>query len=161
MFLRILILQLMLSLQIATVQAQDALTPAEQAEFKALIKKAEEGDAKSQHFMGLIYLKGIPGIPVNFTKSKEWFEKSAIAGDALSMYNLGLLHSYGKGVAFSNENAYVMIALSARFKVEAAKTKQIVFAKLVPPAELPKLDAKVEAWQLNTPLPLTTPKGPF
>jgi TPR repeat protein len=47
--------------------------------------------------IGLLYQYG-RGVPQDFAKAHEWFEKAAAAGDVAAMSNIGLLYQYGRGV---------------------------------------------------------------
>ena len=60
-------------------------------------KKAENGDAYSQHEMGVNYQYGY-GVPVDKQKSLEWFQKAAENGNHESMRALGIIYENGIGV---------------------------------------------------------------
>ncbi|MDZ4733240.1 MAG: tetratricopeptide repeat protein [Nitrospirota bacterium] len=59
--------------------------------------QATQGVAKAQTNLGLLYFYGL-GVPKDYTKAREWFEKAAVQGDAEAQYNLGLLYDFEKGV---------------------------------------------------------------
>ena len=60
-------------------------------------KAAEQGDAKAQTNLGVMYAEG-KGIPKDAQKAMKWFRKAAEQGLALAQYNLGVTYAFGKGV---------------------------------------------------------------
>ena len=59
--------------------------------------QATQGVAEAQTNLGLLYYYG-RGVPRDYTKAREWFEKAAAQGDADAHYNLGVLYDFEKGV---------------------------------------------------------------
>ena len=47
--------------------------------------------------LGLLYQNG-QGVPQDYVKAREWYEKAADKGSAFAMTNLGLLYQNGRGV---------------------------------------------------------------
>ena len=47
--------------------------------------------------LGGLYARG-QGVPQDYQKAEEWYEKAAAAGDATAMANLGYLYDRGAGV---------------------------------------------------------------
>ena len=68
-------------------------------------KKAEEGDAYSQHEMGVNFQYGY-GVPVDKQKSLEWFQKAAENGYSESMRALGIIYEGGVGVEQDLKKAF-------------------------------------------------------
>jgi TPR repeat protein len=66
-------------------------------DLQALQTQAAQGFAPAQNNLGLLYYNG-RGVPMDYTKAREWFEKAAAQGDADAQYNLGVLYDFGKGV---------------------------------------------------------------
>ncbi len=62
-----------------------------------LRRKADQGDAKAHHTLGLLYVNG-GGVPKNYTVARQWFERAAAQGHAGAQYDLGLLYANGEGV---------------------------------------------------------------
>jgi TPR repeat protein len=58
---------------------------------------AEQGDARAQIFLGLMYYKG-QGVPQDYKEAVKWFRLSAEQGEASAQYNLGQSYYQGKGV---------------------------------------------------------------
>jgi TPR repeat protein len=83
-------------------------------------KKAENGDAYSQHEMGVNYQYGY-GVPVDKLKSMEWFQKAADNGNSESMRALGIIYECGMGVDKDPGKAFDFFQKS----VEAGNTKSL------------------------------------
>jgi TPR repeat protein len=62
-----------------------------------LREQATQGVADAQTNLGLLYYFG-RGVPKDYTKAREWFEKAAAQGHADAQYNLGMLYDFEKGV---------------------------------------------------------------
>jgi uncharacterized protein len=58
---------------------------------------AGEGDPQAQLHLGLLYANG-DGVPQDYTKARQWYEKAAAQGYARAQSNLGSLYADGKGV---------------------------------------------------------------
>jgi len=81
---------------LATVEAE-----IEQEKLRITAKKihvaAEQGDAKAQTDLGVLYRDG-RGVPKDESKAADWFGKAAEQGDAKAQYELGFLYKIGEGV---------------------------------------------------------------
>jgi len=60
-------------------------------EFEDTLKKAEQGFAKAQFNLGLMYSKG-EGVPQNYKQAMHWYSKAAEQGMAKAQYSLGLMY---------------------------------------------------------------------
>jgi len=58
---------------------------------------AEQGIAKTQYNLGVMYHKG-EGIPQDYTEAMKWYQKAAEQGLAAAQYNLGIMYNNGEGV---------------------------------------------------------------
>jgi uncharacterized protein len=65
---------------------------------ESLTTKAEAGDVEAQFELGAIYHDGQGGVPQDYAKAREWFEKAANQGEVKSQFNLGVVYYTGKGV---------------------------------------------------------------
>ena len=70
-------------------------------EFKSL---ADQGDAKAQYDLGLMYGNG-QGVAKNYAEAVKWYRKAAEQGDADAQSNLGFLYANGLGVPKDNTEA--------------------------------------------------------
>ena len=65
--------------------------------FTLVEKLAEQGDAKAQYNLGLMYDKG-DGAPQDYKAAIKWYTKSAEQGHAKAQNNLGLMYVKGLGI---------------------------------------------------------------
>ena len=81
-----------------------AFSGTQAAEFSAALvarikANAERGDASAQCALGECYADGdCEGIPQDYTKARQWYEKAAAQGDAYAQVHLGVMYRQGKGV---------------------------------------------------------------
>ena len=64
--------------------------------FKTTREKAEQGDAKAQNLLGVLYYNG-NGVPKNYVEAVKWYRKAAEQGNAKAQLNLGWMYRYGRG----------------------------------------------------------------
>jgi TPR repeat protein len=62
-----------------------------------LHEAAANGNGEAMYNLGLAYDNGW-GVPKDYSKAKEWYEKSAAAGNGHAMGRLGFLYEDGRGV---------------------------------------------------------------
>lgn len=67
------------------------------AALTALRPLAEQGDARSQYALGIMYEYGY-GLEKNLPKAHAWYLKAAEQGNNDAQYNLGVLYEHGTGV---------------------------------------------------------------
>ena len=58
---------------------------------------ADQGDARAQTVLGLMYGTG-EGVPKNDQEAAKWYRMAADQGYALAQFNLGLMYYHGEGV---------------------------------------------------------------
>jgi len=66
--------------------------------------QAEQGDPQAQHYVGVIYQKGM-GFEPDYAKAAEWYAKAAEQGYASSQVSLGYLYEQGLGVEKDTQQA--------------------------------------------------------
>ena len=59
---------------------------------------AEQGDAKAQASLGIIYAYG-EGAPQDYAEAVKWYLKAAEQGHAEAQFTLGLMYRDGRGVS--------------------------------------------------------------
>ena len=64
-------------------------------EFRPL---AQQGNAKAQFGLGLMYSQGGRGVPQDDAKALRWYRRAAEQGHAGAQFNLGFMYSKGRGV---------------------------------------------------------------
>jgi uncharacterized protein len=72
--------------------------------FRLMKPLAEQGDAKSQHNLGVMYDYG-RGVPQDNTKAVKWYRRAAGQGIPEAQHNLGLMYENGQGVPQSDTEA--------------------------------------------------------
>ena len=73
---------------------------------------AEQGLAKAQHNLGLMYENG-QGVPEDDKEAVKWYRMAAEQGDASAQNNLGLMYAKGEGVPMDGAVAYMWFNIAA------------------------------------------------
>jgi len=82
------------------------------AALNLLTPLAEQGDARAQSYLGLIYEKGY-SVHRNFTEAVKWYSLAANQGEAEAQSNLGYLYERGLGVPKDMKEANRLFRLAA------------------------------------------------
>src|SRR5690625_7723384 len=85
-----------LFLGIATTAISETIAPSP-TELKIAIKLAEQGNAKVQFSLGVMYYYG-DGVQQDYAKAAEWLEKAAAQDHAGAQFLVGGLDCRGEGV---------------------------------------------------------------
>lgn len=59
---------------------------------------AEQGDARAQNGLGVLYANGL-GVAKDYTQAVKWYRKAAEQGNSTAQLNFGILYANGQGVA--------------------------------------------------------------
>lgn len=79
-------------------------------------KEAAKGNAQAAHRLGEEYLDGKPGVAQrDVDKAFKYHMQAAMAGNALSMFDLGSMHEFGQGTARNIAEAARWYGHSARY----------------------------------------------
>jgi len=73
---------------------------------------AENGDARAQSILGLMYSYG-EGVPVDYRESARWYRRAAEQNSNVAQFNLGMLYLEGKGVPRNEDEAVKWLTLAA------------------------------------------------
>lgn len=96
--------------------AESALKAAQagdyQTAFQLWLPLAEQGDARSQYNIGLLYANGT-GVVQDWQQAAKWYHLSAAQGYASAQNNLGVLYEDGLGVIQDYDKALKWYRLSA------------------------------------------------
>jgi TPR repeat protein len=65
--------------------------------FDDRLKSANQGDAREQYNLGVLYANG-QGVPQDYKQAAKWYQKAAEQGIANAQYNLGYMYANGQGV---------------------------------------------------------------
>ena len=98
---------------------------------------AENGDAKAQSILGLMYSFG-EGVPVDYRESARWYRRAAEQSSSVAQYNLGMFYLEGKGVSQSTDEAIKWLTAAAdgghfRARSELAKVDAGSYSDLASP----------------------------
>lgn len=85
-----------------------ALTP-----LQKLTASANDGDARAQHDLGIMYMQG-NGVDRDPMLGVQWLEKSADNGMPKAQYHIGLLYQKGRGVSSNVKTAFGWYQKAAR-----------------------------------------------
>jgi TPR repeat protein len=101
---------------------------------------AEQGDAKAQHNLGVMYENG-SGVPQNYVEAVKWLRMAAEQGDADAQVNLGTVYGTGRGVPINDVRAYMWYSLTKAQGHEAAADNLEIAKSLMTPAQIAKAQA--------------------
>ena len=83
-----------------------------QDEIDAIRFAAEQGDAKAQSHLGLMYDEGL-GVSQDYAEAARWFRLAAEQGDAGAQCQLRAMYAIGRGVSRDQVKAYMWLSLAA------------------------------------------------
>jgi len=119
-FSRCLLLAVVALLSVGGSLAQELELTAEQtAQIAAIRQKAAQGDAKSQHSIGMLIVASIE--EGTLKDAIEWFRKSAHQGNADAQLALGDLYSQGDGLVKNDIEGYKWCLLAASQGLERGR----------------------------------------
>ena len=112
-------------------------------ELETIKKAAEQGNAKAQNNLGLMYAQGA-GVPEDDAEAVRWYQWAAEQGNAEAQYNLGLMYKLGIGVPEDVTKAVRWYQMAAeRGFVKAQYHLGTMYAQ---GEGVPEDDAKAYAW---------------
>jgi hypothetical protein len=94
-------------------------------------KAAEQGNARAQQNLGLMYYSG-QGVPQDYKEAAKWFRKAAEQGNARAQYSLGLMCAKGQGVPQNYVRAYAWVNLATVELPELAEGRNIILKLMTP-----------------------------
>ena len=111
---------------------------------------AEQGDARAQFYLGMLYENGA-GVPEDYEKAREWYEKSAAQGDANAQFYLGLLSAFGRGGPMDLVQAHMWYSLAAGNGHARAALHRNDLAREMKPAQIADAQKRAREWKPKTP----------
>lgn len=117
--------------------------------FRGLSLLAEQGNAKAQYGLGLMYANG-QGVAKDEQQAYFWFRKAAEQGDASAQHSLGDMYSFGEGVPKDEQQAYFWWLLASAKGDESAKKNMGISEKTLPPQPRVQAQADARHWQPKT-----------
>ena len=67
-------------------------------------KAADQGNAKAQAILGILYEQG-QGVPQDYSEAAKWYAKAGDSGESLAQFRLGTLYESGQGIPQDYEQA--------------------------------------------------------
>ncbi len=109
---------------------------------------AEQGDAKPQNALGVLYREG-KGVSQNFREALRWFRLAAEQGYAGGQYNLGMMYEKGRGVRKNYVQAHMWTNLAVAQGHELARKARDLLAEKMTPAQLDEAQRLAREWKLK------------
>ena len=95
---------------------QKGLDAAQRGDYTTALKEwtslAEQGDAKAQFNLGIMYERG-QGVLQDYKTAVKWYILSAEQGYAKAQYNLGVMYALGQGVIEDKVYAHMWVNLAS------------------------------------------------
>jgi hypothetical protein len=113
---------------------------------KWLKKAAEQGEAKAQFSVGVIYFKGL-GMPANHAEAFKWYRRAADQGSATAQYNLGAMYAKGQTVPQDVVKAHMLYALAADNGIRAADDAKDKLAKSMSAEQIAEAKKMAHEWK--------------
>ena len=139
-----LILAAVLSLAFTQVTAQDfnkGLKAAQGGDYATALQEwkplAEQGDAKAQFMLGLMYSKG-HGVIKDYAEAVKWYRLSAEQGHDGAQHNLGVMYANGNGVLKDNVTAHMWLNNASANGNKKAGANRDKRATLMTPEDISK-----------------------
>jgi len=104
--------------------------PCMAASLEDSLTAAEEGDAKAQEQLGVMYAQG-QGVARDFGAAVRWWRKAAEQGLAKAQYYLGLQYGGGYSMVRDEVAAYKWYSLAAAQGYEGARTLRDAVASAI------------------------------
>ena len=111
---------------------------------------AEKGDARAQFYLGMLHENG-DGVPEDFGKAREWYEKSAAQGDANAQFYLGLMSAFGRGTPLDLVQAHMWYSLAAENGHARAALHRNDLAKEMKPVQIGEAQKRAKEWKPKPP----------
>lgn len=111
---------------------------------------AEQGDASAQFSLGLSYENG-DGVPRDYTKARQWYEKAAVQRDAKAQLYLGLQSAFGQGGPVDLAQAHMWYSLAAGNGHAGAAVYRDELARQMTPAQIAEARKRAREWKPKTP----------
>lgn len=123
-----------------------AALAAENDAIAELRRAAEQGDAKAQLNLGMMYYFG-KVVPQDYSKTIQWFRRAADQGFAMAQLNLGGMYYKGQGVPQDYVAAHMFFNLAAANGYEDARKWRDELAAKMTAAQIAAAQRRAREWQ--------------
>jgi ankyrin repeat protein len=117
--------------------------------FKEWQPLAEQGDAKAQGLLGLMYFKG-QGVLKDPAQAADWYRKSAEQGNAEAQAKLSVLYLKGRGVPQDAVQAHMWNNLAAAQGHKPSLTLRDLFAREMTQGQIAEAQRLASQWKPKT-----------
>lgn len=114
--------------------------------FKKWQPLAEEGHAKAQYNLGLLYYNG-RGVNQDYAQARHWYLKAAQQGQAFAQNNLGKLYEKGQGAPQDPVQADMWYLLSAAQGNDVAVKNHEALSKTLTAEQRGAAKKQAAAWK--------------
>ena len=114
--------------------------------YKLILPLAEQGDARAQTALGLMYAEGL-GFPQDYKEAVKWYRLSAEQGNAKAQYNLGNLYAKGTGVLQDYALAHMWFNLCGFSGDKDCVNNRDVIEKQMTPQQIEKAQEMARNWK--------------
>ena len=125
---------------------RDSSQQTDSANFQETLEKSEQGDAKSQFNLGLMYDNG-QGVPQDNKEAVKWYRLSAEQGDATAQSTLGVMYRNGEGVLQDYVLAHMWHNLSSSNGNENARKFKNDLEEIMSPSQIEKAQEMARNWK--------------
>jgi TPR repeat protein len=116
------------------------------AALRELRPLAEQGDPGAQFYLGLLHENG-DGVPRDFVKARQWYEKAAAQGEAKAQFYLGMQSAYGEGGPMDLVQAYMWYSLAAGNGNAHAPGYRDDLARQMTPGQIAEAQKRAREWR--------------
>ena len=143
----------MFALLATHASAQDfkaGLDAYDRGDFETVLKEwrplAEQGDARAQFNLGVMYFNG-DGLPPDVGKAVQWYRAAADQGYGPAQANLAFMYETGQGVLQNYIDAYKWLTLAASAGVADADDKSASLAGKMTVQQIAEAKRAAAAWR--------------
>lgn len=106
---------------------------------------ADQGHGEAQYKLGVMHANGW-GVPMSEIEAMKWYELAAENGITAAQVSLGTMYQNGFSVEQDEIEALKWFTIAVKLGDADARMHQEYLAERMPPEELAKADADVNAW---------------
>jgi TPR repeat protein len=109
---------------------------------------AEQGHGEAQYKLGVMHANGW-GVPMSEVEAMKWYQLAAENGITAAQVSLGTMYQNGFSIEQDKIEALKWFTIAMKLGDGDARVHQEYLAERMPPEELAKADAEVNAWFNN------------
>ena len=113
--------------------------------FEAWRAAADQGDARAQYNLGLMYQTG-RGIPQDYGAAVQWFQQAAEGGHVKAQSSLGNFYAAGRGVPQDDVLALMWLSLASTQGHNMAFARRNIVIQRMTPADVSAAQSMAREW---------------